>query len=142
MQGQLFIAEVVADHFRHEVSAATPQRQLNRALQKVLIIQTLLIVTVMFGQQRAVDPHMVLPGITLAQLFQIGRQQAIEAMVAPVFKDTFEPRAVDLFGRRHALQEIQRVGLVRKIAAPCSVLTLGEITCIVARHVGAMFFSP
>ncbi|MNL09569.1 hypothetical protein D3C87_1303360 [compost metagenome] len=50
VQRQLLIAEVVADDFRHECVAASAQRELNRALHKVLIGQSLFVVTVVGGQ--------------------------------------------------------------------------------------------
>ncbi|MNF67424.1 hypothetical protein D3C84_492380 [compost metagenome] len=140
VQRQLLVAEVVADHLGHEPLAALPQCELNRALAKVFVEQSLSVATVVRSQQLAVDHHVILPGIAVAQLFQISAQKPVITQVLPVLEHTGQPGAVDLLGGRYPLQEKQGMGLVREIPTWPALLAFLEVEGIVARDVGAMLF--
>ncbi|MNP01141.1 hypothetical protein D3C76_929450 [compost metagenome] len=142
VQRQLLIAEVVADHLGHEHLAALPQCELNRTLAKVFVEQPLPVATVVRSQQLAVDHHVILPVIAVAQLFQISAQQPVIPQVLPVLKHTGQPSAIDLLGRGHPLQEKQGMGFVREIPTWPALLARFEVEGIVARDIGAMLFRP
>lgn len=84
VQRQLFIAEVVADHFGQELVGQQAQRQLDGALAIQLIIQFEGIITALASQQTLVEQHVILRRDPVAKLFQVGTHQRIHTIVAPV----------------------------------------------------------
>ncbi len=117
VQRQLFVAEVETDHLRQELLGALGQGQLDRTLHEVLVVQVLPVVAALAGEQLAVEHHMVLFRQALAEFFQIGLNQCLEARLVPALQQAVEPGAVDQLGRRHTAQEVQRMGLAGKIAS-------------------------
>ncbi|MNF84384.1 hypothetical protein D3C84_667430 [compost metagenome] len=85
---------------------------------------------------------MILPRVAPAQFFQISVQESVVAHVLPVFQHARQPRAVDLFGRCDALQEIQRVSLARKISARPALLAVLKVTGVILRHCRATGLRP
>ncbi|MNN18064.1 hypothetical protein D3C81_1312690 [compost metagenome] len=83
VQGQLFIAEVVADHLGQIVSTTDTEGQLYRALQVAFIVDGAAVLQIVLGEQFLVNHHVVLRRIAFAQLFQKGSQQPLETRVLP-----------------------------------------------------------
>ena len=117
VQRQLLVTQVEADHLGQELLGAFGQGQLDRALNEMLVIQALPVVTALAGQQLAVEHHMILVRQAFAQLFEIGLDQRLEARLVPALQQAVEPGAIDQLGRCHATQKMQGVGLAGKVAA-------------------------
>lgn len=105
MQRKLFVAEVVADHLGQKLVSGFAQCQLYRALQVMLVGSYPGVLQAMFGEQFAVNHHMILRRVAAAELFQIGADQSFETRVAPVTQQAIQPGAVDQFGRGNGVQE-------------------------------------
>ncbi|MNI41044.1 hypothetical protein D3C73_952830 [compost metagenome] len=137
MQRQLFVTQVVTDHFREKLLGTFAQCQLDRALQVVLIRDRRTVQT-MFGQQLAIDQYMILRWVAVTQLFQVGADQTIETRIAPMLKQTVQPGAVHQFGRADRLEEKQCVCLVAEKLAWATLLARAQVFAVLARHVGTV----
>ncbi|KWV86095.1 hypothetical protein PFLmoz3_04294 [Pseudomonas fluorescens] len=142
VQRQLLVTQVEANDLRQELVGAHAKRQLQRALQVMVILQAGFAVGIVLAEQLAVDHHMVLRGFTVAQFFQVSGEQAVEALVLPIAQQAIEPGAVDLFGGCHALQKVQRMGLVLKIPTWPPLLALLKVVGIGLGHLGAALLDP
>ena len=142
MQRQLFVAKVIADHLRQEIIAAGTERELQRALQIAPVFQGTGMIEVVLGQQLAVDHHMVLRRITIAQFFQVGAQQAAKAWIAPMLQQAIQPRAIHQFGRCNRLQKVQRMSLAGKELPRPTCLALLQVIGVLAGNIGAVLGDP
>ena len=139
VQRQLLVTEVEADDFRQELLGVLGQRQLDGALDEVFVVQLLPVVAALAGQQLAVEHHVVLLRLPFAEFLQVGLDQRGETRIVPALQQAVEPGAVDQLGRRHAAQEMQRMGLAREIAARATGAALLEISLVLtADRFGAL----
>lgn len=142
MQGQLFIAQVVADDLWQVFVTGITQGQLHGALQIKVIVDVRGIRQVVFGKQLAIEHHMVLRGLTVPQFFQVGAQQPFETVVVPVLDHAIQPGAVDPFGRRHGLEEVQGVGLAAEELPRAAVFAPLQVVSVLPGHTGAVLLDP
>ena len=99
-------------------------------------------IEVVLGQQLAVDHHMVLRRITIAQFFQVGAQQAAKAWIAPMLQQAIQPRAIHQFGRCNRLQKVQRMSLAGKELPRPTCLALLQVIGVLAGNIGAVLGDP
>ena len=115
VQRQLLVAKVVADQLRQVTLTQMAQRQLQGALDVMRVAQPAQLQAVVGGQQLAIQQHMVLPRLAVAQFFQIGLHQRLQMRLPPVRQHAVEPGAVDQLGRRHRAQKVQGMGAVAEV---------------------------
>ncbi len=142
VQRQLFVTEVVTDHLRQTSFTAGTECQLQCTLQVALIGDGAGILQTVFSEQFAIDHHMVLRRIAVAEFFQIGTQQAVKTRVAPLRQQAVQPRAIHQFGRCHGLQKVQRMSLVAEVLARSARLTLLQVIGVLPGNFGAVPGDP
>ncbi|MNF99607.1 hypothetical protein D3C84_825130 [compost metagenome] len=111
-------------------------------LQIKVIVDVRGIRQIVFGEQFAIEHHMVLRGMTVPQFFQVGAQQPFETVVVPVLDHAIQPGAVDPFGRRHGLQEVQGVGLAAEELPRAAVFAPLQVVSVLPGHTGAVLLDP
>ena len=142
MQGQLLVTQIETEHLGQVVIGVVGQGQLDRALDIVVVAQLREIFTAMAGQQLAIEHHMILVGLTVTQFFEIDLDGRAIAQVVPVGERAIEPGAIDQLGRRHATQEVQRMGLAAKIASRRTSLAGRQIVLVLGANPGVVLQHP
>ncbi|MCY1427040.1 hypothetical protein D9M71_428700 [compost metagenome] len=130
MQGQLLVAQVVADHLGQVVACQPAQGQLLGALDVMVVAQAVEVVAAVAGQQAPVDEHMVQCRYALPEFLQVGTHQALETLIVPVRQQAVEPGPIHQLGGRHATQEVQGMGEITEVASRLALATAGQVVGI------------
>ena len=139
VQRQLFVPQVESDDLRQKIAGVARQRELNDALNIMVLAQVLPALAAVTCQQPLVDQHMVLVGYAIAQFLEVDPDQRREPGIVPVRHQAIQPGAVHQLGRRDRLQKIQRMRLAGKIAAPGALpASLQVVTVLLADRSGVV----